>query len=183
MHGHLLDVVGAGARPSCVVQWVGEALCHAVNWAAVQVDRGLRPGVCSGPRTSSHVLFVEPVLVRGGQTVAGCSSVHGGVGPQQDGQLVAVRSRVGVHHSVWTSLAKGILGGPTLRRRGALVVLVMARCWNGTQACKGAERGGTHRVSAGPVWLQRQGVDTMSLAAIRGYRQGEGQECDSKVRL
>ena len=42
----LLDVVGAGARPRCVVHRVAKALGHAIDGAAVLIDGRLWPGVC-----------------------------------------------------------------------------------------------------------------------------------------
>lgn len=62
VHGDRLDIVGARARPKCVVQRVGKALGRAKHGAAVLVDRRLGSGVHSRPGTSRYVLFVEPVL-------------------------------------------------------------------------------------------------------------------------
>lgn len=42
----LLDIVGAGARPRCVVHRVAKAFGHAIDRAAVLIDGRLWPGVC-----------------------------------------------------------------------------------------------------------------------------------------
>lgn len=70
VHSDWLDVVGAWARPKCVVQRVGKALGHAKHGAAVLVDRRLRSRTHSRSRTSCYILLVEPVLVCGSQTIA-----------------------------------------------------------------------------------------------------------------
>lgn len=134
VHRDLLDVMGAGAGPRCVVQRVGKAPGHAVHGAAVLVDRRLRPGVHGRSRASCHILLVEPVLVQGAQAVARSSSVGGQVGPQQEWQLVPVGARVGVHHSVWAPVTKGVLGSPALPRRVGLLQVVMAGGQGGAQA-------------------------------------------------
>lgn len=82
VHCDLLDVMGARTRPRSMVHWVGEALGHTVDRATVLIDRWLRSSMHGRPRASCHILFVEPVLVCGGQTVARSSSVDRDVGPQ-----------------------------------------------------------------------------------------------------
>lgn len=78
---YLLNLMGARPWPRRVVHGVGKALGHAVAGAALLVDRGIRPRVLGWAWAASHVLFVEPVLVLGGQTVArGCLG-DGTVGP------------------------------------------------------------------------------------------------------
>lgn len=112
VHRDLLDIVGARARPRCVVHRVGKSLGHAIAGAAVLVDRGLRPGACGRPRASSHILLVEPVLVLRGQAVARSSSADRVIGPQQEWQLVLVGGWVGVRHPVRPPVAESILGSP-----------------------------------------------------------------------
>lgn len=81
VHRDPLDVVGGRTRPQRVAHQVDTwSYCR---WAAVLVDRWLRPGVHGRLRTSCHVLLVEPVLVLGGQTVARSSMADRDVGPQQ----------------------------------------------------------------------------------------------------
>lgn len=134
VHSDLLDLVGARARPWCEVQRVGKALGHAVGGAAVLIGGWLRSGVPGRSRASCHILLVEPVLVPGGQTVAGSSSADRGVGPQQEWHLVLVGGRVGVHHSVWAPVAKRVLGSPTFPRWVDLLQVVLAGCEGGVQA-------------------------------------------------
>ena len=128
----LLDIVGAGARPRCVVRQVAKALGHAVDRAAVLIDGWLRPGVCGRSRASCHIL-VEPVLVQAGQAIARGSFVGREVGPQQEWHLVLVGARVGVHHSVWAPEAKGVLRSPSFPRRVGLLQVVMAGRRGGAQ--------------------------------------------------
>ena len=134
VHCDLLDVVGARARPRRVVHWVGEALGHAVDRAAVLVDRRLRPGARGRPRASCYILPVEPVLISGGQTIARSGSVDRVVGPQQAWQLVLVGGWIGVHDSVWAPVAKSVLGCPAFSRWVGLLQAVVAGGWSGDQA-------------------------------------------------
>lgn len=129
VHSDRLDVVGARARPKRVVQRKAKALGHAKHGAAVLVDRWLRSGMHSRSRTPCYILLVEPILVCGSQTIGRGSSEDRGVGPQREWQLVLVRSRVGVHHSIWTPVAKSVLGRPTFPRRSSLLRVVLAGGW------------------------------------------------------
>lgn len=129
-----LDIMGTRSRLRCTVHWAGKALGHAVDGAAVLVDRWLRAGVHGWPRTSCHILLVEPVVVCGGQTIARSSSVDGDVGPQQEWQLVVIGGRVGVHYSVWAPVAESVLRSPAFSRRVGLLQAVVAGGWGGAQA-------------------------------------------------
>lgn len=100
VHSNRLDVMGARARPKRVVQRTAKALGHAKQRAAVLVDRWLGSGMHSRSWTSCYILLVEPILVRGSQTIRRGSSEDRDVGPQCGWQLVLVRSRVGIHHSI-----------------------------------------------------------------------------------
>lgn len=134
VHRDLPDIVGAGARPRCVVHRVGESLGHAVDGAAALVDGGLGPSVRGWPGASCHILLVEPVLVLRGETIARSSSADGVAGPQQEWQLVPVGGWIGVRHSVWAPVAKSILGSPAFPRWVGLLQVVMAGGWVGAQA-------------------------------------------------
>lgn len=133
VHCHLLDVMGARARPRSMVHWVGEALGHTIDRATVLVDRGLRSSMHGWPRASCHILLVEPVFVCRGQTEARSSSVDRDIGPQQEWQLVLVGSRIGIHHSVWAPVAKSVLRSPAFPRNVGLLQVVVARSWSGAQ--------------------------------------------------
>lgn len=129
VRGDRLDVVGARARPQCVIQRIVKALGHAKHGAAILVDGRLGSSMHSRSRTSCPILLVEPILVCGSQTIGRGSSEDRGVGPQCEWQLVLVRTRVGVHHSIWTPVAKSILGGPTFPRGSSLLKVVVAGGW------------------------------------------------------
>lgn len=134
VHSDRLDVVGTRARSKCVVQRIAKALGHAKHRAVVLVDGWLRSGMHSRSRSSCYILLVEPILVYGSQTVARGSSEDRGAGPQREWQLVPVRSWVGVHHSIWTPVAKGVLGRPTFPRGSSLLKVVLAGGWRAIYA-------------------------------------------------
>lgn len=134
VHCDQLDIMGTRSRLRCVAHWVGKTLGHAVDGAAVLVDRWFRAGVHGRPRTSCLILLGEPDVVCGGQAIARSSSVDGEVGPQQEWQLVVVGCRVGVHYSVWAPGAESVLRGPAFSRRAGLLHAVVAGGWGGAQA-------------------------------------------------
>lgn len=137
VHSDRLDVVGARARPMRVVQRTAKALGHAKQRAAVLVDGWLRSGMHSRSGTSCYILLVEPILVCGSQTIGRGSSEDRDVGPQSDWQLVLVRSRVGIHHSIWTPVAKSVLGRLTFPRGSSLLKVVLAGGWHAIYAWVG----------------------------------------------
>lgn len=62
VYSDLLNVVGARARPKCVVQWIGKVLGYAIYGTSVLVDGRLRSGMHSRSRTSCYIFLIEPVL-------------------------------------------------------------------------------------------------------------------------